>query len=508
MSDLVTRPDVFVGGRWLPSLDGTDTGRGRPVHRRRVRLRGARRRRPTSTPPSRPRGTASTTACGPTGQPPSAPPCCAAAADHLEQLGADAVDLLTRELGCPRWFSERAHVPNPIRHLRYYADLIEREPAEEIRARRRQPQPGDPRAGRRGRRDHPVERPAQLARHQDRPGAGRRLLGGPEAAAGDAAHRLPARRRVRGGRPARGRAERRCPAAATSARTWSGIRRWTRSPSPAAPRPAGRSWPTAPPRIARVTLELGGKSAAIVLDDADIAHVVAAVIPMAFTVNGQLCMAQSRILVPRRRQAEFADALTAAFAALPVGDPFAPETQIGPLVSERQRERVEGYLALAGEEGARVLGGGRPRGLEHGYYVNPALLADVDNRMRVAQEEIFGPVMAMIPYDAEDEAVRDRQRLDLRPVRLGMDGRPRPRRSRSRGGSAPAWSASTAHRRPGAPRSAVTSSPASAARWDPRACGLPGAQVGSARPGVSAPLPVPTSLSRTRPGRDHHDVVR
>ena len=159
-------------------------------------------------------------------------------------------------------------------------------------------------------------------------------------------------------------------------------------------------------RIARVTLELGGKSAAIVLDDADTAHVVAAVIPMAFTVNGQLCMAQSRILVPRRRQAEFADALTAALAALPVGDPFAPETQIGPLVSERQRERVEGYLALAGEEGARVLGGGRPRGLDHGYYVNPALLADVDNRMRVAQEEIFGPVMAMIPYDSEDEAVR------------------------------------------------------------------------------------------------------
>ena len=158
-------------------------------------------------------------------------------------------------------------------------------------------------------------------------------------------------------------------------------------------------------RIARVTLELGGKSAAIVLDDADIERVIRTVIPMAFTVNGQLCIAQSRILVPRRRQAEFADALTAAFAALPVGDPFAPDTQIGPLVSERQRNRVEGYLALAGEEGARVLGGGRPRGLDHGYYVNPALLADVDNRMRVAQEEIFGPVMAMIPYDSEDEAV-------------------------------------------------------------------------------------------------------
>jgi betaine-aldehyde dehydrogenase len=127
---------------------------------------------------------------------------------------------------------------------------------------------------------------------------------------------------------------------------------------------------------------------------------------MAFTVSGQLCIAQSRIVVPRSRQAEFTDALSAAFAALPVGDPFAPETQIGPLVSERQRERVEGYLALAGEEGARVIGGGRPRGLDHGYFVNPALLADVDNRMRIAQEEIFGPVMALIGYDSEDEAVR------------------------------------------------------------------------------------------------------
>jgi len=326
------------------------------------------------------------------------------AAAYLEQLGADAVDLLTRELGCPRWFSERAHVPNPIRHLRYYADLIEREPLEEVR------DDGTNRSlvirepvgvvGAITPWNGPLSSPAIKIGPALAAGCSVVLKPPPEtpltaylladafAAAGLPAGVLSV---LPGGRDI-GAYLVRHPQVDKIAFTGSTA--------------AGRQiMAECALRIARVTLELGGKSAAIVLDDADIAHVVRTVIPMAFTVNGQLCMAQSRILVPRRRQAEFADALTAAFAALPVGDPFAPETQIGPLVSERQRERVEGYLALAGEEGARVLGGGRPRGLDHGYYVNPALLADVDNRMRVAQEEIFGPVMAMIPYDAEDEAV-------------------------------------------------------------------------------------------------------
>ena len=159
-------------------------------------------------------------------------------------------------------------------------------------------------------------------------------------------------------------------------------------------------------RIARVTLELGGKSAAIMLDDADPEHFVRSLLPMAMMVNGQACIAQTRVLVPRARHTEVGDALAAAFAALPVGDPFDPQTQIGPLVSERQRQRVEGYLSLAAQEGARVVGGGRPDHLGGGYYVCPALLTGVDNAMRVAQEEIFGPVVALIPYDDEAEAVR------------------------------------------------------------------------------------------------------
>jgi betaine-aldehyde dehydrogenase len=158
-------------------------------------------------------------------------------------------------------------------------------------------------------------------------------------------------------------------------------------------------------RIARVTLELGGKSAALVLGDADFAAVVRALIPMIMMVNGQACIAQSRVLVPRERAREMTDALAAAFAGLAVGDPFDPGTDIGPLVSEAQRERVEGYLAVGRAEGARVIGGGRPSGLDDGFFVRPAVLAGVDNQMRVAQEEIFGPVAAVIPYDSPDEAV-------------------------------------------------------------------------------------------------------
>jgi betaine-aldehyde dehydrogenase len=156
-------------------------------------------------------------------------------------------------------------------------------------------------------------------------------------------------------------------------------------------------------RIARVTLELGGKSAAIVLDDADLSHFVKSILPMAMMVNGQACIAQTRVLVPAARQADVAEALAAAFAALPVGDPFDPQTQIGPLVSERQRDRVEGYLGIAGDEGARIVGGGRPDA--DGFFVNPALLTGVQNSMRVAQEEIFGPVVALIPYADVDDAV-------------------------------------------------------------------------------------------------------
>jgi aldehyde dehydrogenase (NAD+) len=160
-------------------------------------------------------------------------------------------------------------------------------------------------------------------------------------------------------------------------------------------------------QVKRVSLELGGKSAAIVLDDADLATVVPRVVGGAMHLSGQVCGAHTRLLVPRSQYAEALDAAAAAASAIPYGDPHDPATVVGPLVAERQRARVEGYIQLAVEAGARVVTGGeRPSHLPKGWYVPPTILGDVDNSMRVAREEIFGPVLCVIPYDDEDDAVR------------------------------------------------------------------------------------------------------
>jgi aldehyde dehydrogenase (NAD+) len=160
-------------------------------------------------------------------------------------------------------------------------------------------------------------------------------------------------------------------------------------------------------QVKRVSLELGGKSAAIVLHDADLATVVPRIVGGGMHLSGQVCGAHTRILVPRSRYAEALDAAGAAAAAIPYGDPHDPATVVGPLVAERQRDRVEGYVRLAVEAGARVVAGGeRPAHLPRGWYVPPTVLGDVDNTMRVAREEIFGPVLCVIPYDGEDDAVR------------------------------------------------------------------------------------------------------
>jgi aldehyde dehydrogenase (NAD+) len=159
-------------------------------------------------------------------------------------------------------------------------------------------------------------------------------------------------------------------------------------------------------QLKRVTLELGGKSAAIILDDADLEATLPTLIPFALMNNGQACVAQTRILAPRARYAEVRDALAEVVGNFAVGDPLDPATECGPLVAERQRDRVESYIAKGREEGATlVVGGGRPAGLDRGWYVEPTLFADVDNSMTIAQEEIFGPVLSLIPYDGEDEAV-------------------------------------------------------------------------------------------------------
>jgi acyl-CoA reductase-like NAD-dependent aldehyde dehydrogenase len=160
-------------------------------------------------------------------------------------------------------------------------------------------------------------------------------------------------------------------------------------------------------QVKRVSLELGGKSAALVLDDTDIAAVLPSLVNGAMHLSGQVCGAHTRVLIPRSRYTDAVDAAAAAAEAITVGDPHDPATTVGPLVAERQRDRVEGYIALGKEAGARVAtGGGRPPHLAKGWYVQPTILADVDNSMRVAREEIFGPVLCLIPYDGEDEAVR------------------------------------------------------------------------------------------------------
>jgi acyl-CoA reductase-like NAD-dependent aldehyde dehydrogenase len=160
-------------------------------------------------------------------------------------------------------------------------------------------------------------------------------------------------------------------------------------------------------RMKRVSLELGGKSAGIVLDDADPDTVIPALVGGAMRRSGQVCGAQTRILVPEARYPEMVDAAAAAAAALRVDDPHDPRTEVGPLVAARQRDRVEGYIALAVEEGARIAAGGtRPGHLPKGWYVAPTILADVDNSMRVAREEIFGPLLCVIAYEDDDDAVR------------------------------------------------------------------------------------------------------
>ena len=155
------------------------------------------------------------------------------------------------------------------------------------------------------------------------------------------------------------------------------------------------------------TLELGGKSAAIILEDADIDATLPMLLFAGLMNCGQACVGQTRILAPRSRYDEIVEKIAAAVAAMPVGMPDDPAAAIGPLISSKQRERVEGYIQKGIDEGARVVaGGGRPEGLDSGWFVQPTVFADVDNSMTIAQEEIFGPVLSIIAYDTEEDAIR------------------------------------------------------------------------------------------------------
>ncbi|XVV14905.1 aldehyde dehydrogenase [Actinoplanes sp. CA-131856] len=161
-------------------------------------------------------------------------------------------------------------------------------------------------------------------------------------------------------------------------------------------------------QLKRVSLELGGKSAAIILDDADLPSAVAGLKFGSLLNNGESCIAQTRILAPRSRYDEVVAALAEMVKSAKVGDPVDPDTFIGPMVRADQQQRVRDYIDVGVAEGATLVTGGSqiPDGLDKGFYVTPTLFSDVDNSMRIAQEEIFGPVLAVIAYDDEDDAVR------------------------------------------------------------------------------------------------------
>jgi aldehyde dehydrogenase (NAD+) len=169
---------------------------------------------------------------------------------------------------------------------------------------------------------------------------------------------------------------------------------------------AGRSIAEVCGRLLRpVSLELGGKSAAIVLEDADLSNAGEALFGATLLNNGQTCYLGTRVLAPRSRYDEVVETIAAIANAMPVGDALDPATMIGPMASSRHRDRVEGYIRTAKEEGARlVTGGGRPAG--RGWFVEPTVFADVTNDQTIAREEVFGPVLSVIPYDGEEDAVR------------------------------------------------------------------------------------------------------
>jgi aldehyde dehydrogenase (NAD+) len=160
--------------------------------------------------------------------------------------------------------------------------------------------------------------------------------------------------------------------------------------------------------LKRVTLELGGKSPNVLLDDADFSKAIPMALGIAFMNSGQACAAGTRLLVPNRRFAEVKRTIIDAMHAFTVGDPADSKTAVGPMVSIRQYERVQTYIRRGIEEGAEVLvgGEGHPGGLEHGNFVKPTVFVNVSNAMTIAQEEIFGPVLSVITYDTVDEAVR------------------------------------------------------------------------------------------------------
>jgi aldehyde dehydrogenase (NAD+) len=189
----------------------------------------------------------------------------------------------------------------------------------------------------------------------------------------------------------------------------------------------------------RLTLELGGKSPTVLLDDAALERAIPAALVLAFMNSGQACAAGTRLLVPRTRLAEVKRAIAESVSAFKIGDPADPKTAIGPMVSQKQYDRVQSYIRKGIEEGAEILvgGEGHPAGFDGGYFVKPTVFVNATNDMAIAQEEIFGPVLCVIAYDSDDEAVRlaNDSRYGLHSAVLGTDlGRARRVASQIRAG--------------------------------------------------------------------------
>ena len=175
----------------------------------------------------------------------------------------------------------------------------------------------------------------------------------------------------------------------------------------------------------RITLELGGKSPTVLLDDAALEQAIPSALVLAFMNSGQACAAGTRLLVPKSRLDAVKRAIVDTMRSFPVGDPADPKTAVGPMVSQNQYERVQSYIRKGIEEGAEVLvgGEGHPAGFEAGYFVKPTVFVNVKNDMTIAQEEIFGPVLCVITYDSEDEAIRiaNDSRYGLHAAVIGTD---------------------------------------------------------------------------------------
>ena len=175
----------------------------------------------------------------------------------------------------------------------------------------------------------------------------------------------------------------------------------------------------------RVSLELGGKSPTILLEDAMLDQAIPSALTMAFLNSGQACAAGTRLLVPNSRLDDVKRAIQEAMRNFIVGDPADPKTAIGPMVSQKQYERVQSYIRKGIEEGAEVLAGGEghPEGLDVGYFVKPTVFANVKNDMTIAQEEIFGPVLCVIAYESDEDAVRiaNDSKYGLHAAVLGSD---------------------------------------------------------------------------------------